>query len=250
MASAAVFGATGAIGRDLVAAASKPDSGFRKLTLVTRRPWDGEGAAAQKDDAADSASTTTSSTTTTTTTAASSTEAGASNGAAPGVVVENVVVNPMDVASTRALTERLRGHDVVFCCLGTTRKDAGSAEAFRLVDLHIVLAAAEAAKEADVPHFSVVSAVNAKSSSWFLYPKTKGIMEDGVKALAFPYTTIARPGLLKRPNPRFVEKVGLMCMPSIATGTVAQAMLADALHYRAGKTSEDVHVMYDKDMKA
>jgi uncharacterized protein YbjT (DUF2867 family) len=36
--------------------------------------------------------------------------------------------------------------DIAFCCLGTTRKDAGSAEAFRRVDLDYVLAFAALAR--------------------------------------------------------------------------------------------------------
>ncbi|MGL4469967.1 MAG: NAD-dependent epimerase/dehydratase family protein, partial [Aeromonas hydrophila] len=36
--------------------------------------------------------------------------------------------------------------DLAFCCLGTTRKEAGSAEAFRRVDLDYVLAFAELAR--------------------------------------------------------------------------------------------------------
>ncbi len=60
---------------------------------------------------------------------------------------------------------------------------AGSAEAFRKVDLHYVEATARAAKAARVPHFSLVSAVGANAKIWasdlkpfhgLLYTKIKG----------------------------------------------------------------------------
>lgn len=51
----------------------------------------------------------------------------------------------------------LQGAGVVFCCLGTTRKVAGSAEAFKKVDLEYVVRSAEESKKAGVGHFSLVT---------------------------------------------------------------------------------------------
>ena len=42
--------------------------------------------------------------------------------------------------------QKFEGIKVGFCCLGTTRKQAGSAEAFRLVDYHYTMNIAETAK--------------------------------------------------------------------------------------------------------
>ncbi len=62
---------------------------------------------------------------------------------------------------------------------------AGSAEAFKKVDLHYVEAAAKAAAAAGVPHFSLVSAQGARAGLWasdlkpfhgLLYAKTKGLV--------------------------------------------------------------------------
>lgn len=64
-------------------------------------------------------------------------------------------------------------HDVCFCCLGTTRRDAGSDEAFRKVDLTYVLDSATKAKAAGVTQFSIVTAQGSDSKSMFLYMRTK-----------------------------------------------------------------------------
>lgn len=117
------------------------------------------------------------------------------------------------------------GCDASFCCIGTTRKDAGSAEAFRHVDLDFVAAAARACKKAGIQHFSYVSAGNASSSSWFLYPKTKGEAEDYLKAQGFPSLAIMQPGLLDRgAHARAVEKWASYVLPSIPVNSVAKAM--------------------------
>lgn len=51
--------------------------------------------------------------------------------------------------------------DLAFCCLGTTRKEAGSAEAFRRVDLDYVLAFAELARRHGCQRLVVVSSLGA-----------------------------------------------------------------------------------------
>lgn len=62
-----------------------------------------------------------------------------------------------------------------FCCLGTTRKAAGSAEAFRKVDLDIVVSFAKLCLlHAHARHFAMVSSYGANANSWFLYMQTKG----------------------------------------------------------------------------
>jgi oxidoreductase len=65
-------------------------------------------------------------------------------------------------------------HDASFMCLGTTRKDAGSAEAFRKIDLHWATKFANLSKEAGIPHFQLLTAQGSNKNSWFLYPQTKG----------------------------------------------------------------------------
>ncbi len=88
------------------------------------------------------------------------------------------------------------GVHTVFVTLGTTRKIAGSAEAFRQVDLHLVVAAARAAEAGGARQFQVVSSVGADPGSRFLYPRTKGEMEREVSLLDIPSIVILRPPLL------------------------------------------------------
>jgi len=117
----------------------------------------------------------------------------------------------------------------VFSCLGTTRKDAGSAEAFRKIDLHYVKSGAELAKKANAFHFGLVTSQGANPKSWLLYTQTKGEIEEECKKLKFPSLGIFRPGLLDRgEKARFVEKLAGAIVTSIHVKTVASAIRVEA----------------------
>eukprot|EP01006_Ploeotia_vitrea_P031008 TRINITY_DN63332_c0_g1_i1.p1 TRINITY_DN63332_c0_g1~~TRINITY_DN63332_c0_g1_i1.p1 ORF type:complete len:277 (-),score=31.48 TRINITY_DN63332_c0_g1_i1:82-912(-) len=134
--------------------------------------------------------------------------------------------------------EWMRGHDVVFCTLGTTRARAGSAKAFLAVDLDGVIETAKAARAARVEHFSLVTAQGSNSglplTEWgflhpILYSATKGRAEDHVKGAGFPKATIFQPGMLFRPNSgRQLEVIAGKLLPSLHVSDLALAMVYDA----------------------
>ena len=64
-----------------------------------------------------------------------------------------------------------------FCCLGTTRREAGSEAAFRQVDFELVLAFARAARAAQAQRFVLVSSVGADADSRSLYLRVKAQTE-------------------------------------------------------------------------
>ena len=102
------------------------------------------------------------------------------------------------------LLPQLQGRiDVAFCCLGSTIRQAGSQEAFRAVDLDLVLAFARRARELGARHFIVISALGASQASPIFYNKVKGEMEEALKAMDWPQLTIARPSLLMGPRNEF-----------------------------------------------
>src|SRR5262245_53774990 len=84
----------------------------------------------------------------------------------------------------------------VFCCLGTTIRNAGSQEAFRRVDLHYVVNAATFAKRRGARHFLMVTAVGADARSRVFYSRVKGEAEDAVTKLGIQCISIFRPSLI------------------------------------------------------
>ncbi len=100
--------------------------------------------------------------------------------------------------------------DVLLCCLGTTRKKAGSDEAFRRVDRDYPIRLLERLRGLPGrPVFGLVSSVGAERGAG-LYLKTKAEVEAAVRASGLPFV-IVRPSLLvgEREESRPGERLGL-----------------------------------------
>ena len=139
---------------------------------------------------------------------------------------------------------------VVICALGTTRRKAGSNEAFRKVDHDLVLTVARAAKDHGADHFIHISSVGADAASRSFYLRTKGATEQALHKLRFRRLDVLRPGLLRgarQSDFRVGERLALALSPltdlllwgkwtryrSVAAGDVARAVL-QAVRERAG----------------
>jgi uncharacterized protein YbjT (DUF2867 family) len=131
--------------------------------------------------------------------------------------------------------------DVVFCCMGTTIKVAGSQDAFMKVDYTYVLNFAQLAKRNGIDKFIVVSSLGADKNSANFYLKVKGDVENDLTRLKFKNLIIVRPSMLlgDRKEFRLGELIGKKIMIGLAflfvgklkkykaieASTVAKAML-------------------------
>jgi len=86
--------------------------------------------------------------------------------------------------------------DDVFCCLGTTIKQAGSKPAFKKVDYEYPLTLARLTKELGAEQYLLVSSLGAKKNSSFFYNRVKGEIEEAVASIGFDALHIFRPSLL------------------------------------------------------
>jgi uncharacterized protein YbjT (DUF2867 family) len=107
--------------------------------------------------------------------------------------------------------------DVLFSCLGTTRRRAGSLEAQRRVDVDYQLQVAQIAQAQGVKHYCLVSSSGADATSKNPYLQMKGVLEDQVKQLGFERVTVMQPSLLLGPRDhlRVGEKIGSAILPLI-----------------------------------
>ncbi|CAI2523598.1 NAD(P)H-binding protein [Serratia plymuthica] len=135
--------------------------------------------------------------------------------------------------------------DIIFCCLGTTRKAAGSDANFRYVDYQLVVESALTGRRLGAQHCLVVSAVGANPRSSFLYNRTKGEMEQALREQNWPRLTLVRPSMLlgNRPSPRLMERLTaplFKLLPgkwrSVAAKDVAQTLLEQAFSPGSGVT--------------
>jgi uncharacterized protein YbjT (DUF2867 family) len=146
--------------------------------------------------------------------------------------------NPHDPQLSDALAQVTEPVDIVFCCLGTTMREAGSKEAFVLADYTLVVDTALTGLSLGAKHMLVVSAIGANSRSPFFYNRVKGEMEEALIAQSWPRLTVARPSMLlgHRESQRFNESLFaplFKIMPgkwkSIEAKDVARALLHEAL---------------------
>ncbi len=137
--------------------------------------------------------------------------------------------------------------DVLFSCLGTTLKNAGSKDAQWKIDHDYQFNFAKAARQNQVPVLVLVSAFKAASDSMFFYSRLKGQLEEDIKALHFPKLIIFKPSLLIRKNSdRMGERIITPLMQGLNsigilrkhrpldTKTLSKAMIASVKEFNDG----------------
>lgn len=99
--------------------------------------------------------------------------------------------------------------DNVICALGTTRKKAGSAEAFRAIDYDLQYEITLHTHHHGARNFALTSSIGANANSLFLYLRTKGELENSILRLPWQSLTILRPGTIigSREDSRLNEKI-------------------------------------------
>lgn len=140
----------------------------------------------------------------------------------------------------------------VFCALGTTIRKAGSQQAFREVDFELPLAVARLGLRHGARTFVLCSSVGADPASGNFYLRTKGELEQALRALPFDSLQVLRPSILvgHRQESRPGEAIGILAGRAfqflllgplrryrpIAAETVGRAMVGLALRGPAGQS--------------
>jgi uncharacterized protein YbjT (DUF2867 family) len=144
--------------------------------------------------------------------------------------------------------------DHVFCALGTTMRQAGSAAAFRRVDFDYPVALARAARARGARHFLLVSALGADPASRVFYNRVKGEVEAAIITLGFRSVTIARPSLLlgRRTEPRLAEQLGkvLGVLAPPRWRPVPASRVARALVDAAKRDAPGVRILENRELRA
>jgi len=153
----------------------------------------------------------------------------------------------------------ITGH-AVFCCLGSTRKKTPDLVIYRKIDHDYPLKLAQMAKENNVRHYHLVSALGANPKAANFYNKMKGETEESIKQVGIKCLHIYEPSILtgdrkeSRPMERFA--IGIMKLldllligslkkyRSIPAKSVAQAMYKQSL-----KTEEGIFVHLSDSIK-
>ena len=160
-----------------------------------------------------------------------------------------LVPHVVDFDHPEIWAELLTG-DVLFSCLGTTIKAAGSQDAQWKVDYTYQFEVAKAARANGVQQYILVSSVGADAKSKIFYSRMKGQLDEDVAKLGFPGCFILRPpSLIRKGSDRFGEKAGVVVLKALnaiglmrswtpmPTEDVAAAMVRLA---KSGKTGHSI----------
>jgi len=128
----------------------------------------------------------------------------------PNITHSKLKIFVIDFSKLEEYKELIKG-DVLFSCLGTTLRDAGSKDKQYLVDYTYQYEFAKISSDNGVPIYSLVSSTGANENSPFFYPKIKGKLEEAVKKLPFKNIQIFQPPTLIRQKNliRPGEKIGI-----------------------------------------
>jgi uncharacterized protein YbjT (DUF2867 family) len=157
--------------------------------------------------------------------------------------LENVVIEANELKHHPQLKA-----DDVFCCLGTTIKQAKSKEAFRMIDFDYPLELATLLKSTGANQFLLISSLGADKNSRIFYNRIKGEIEEAIAKVGFTTYHIFRPSLLVGPRKearagedaaKIVYKLFGFLIPAKYKGIesirVARAMLGLAKQNKNGK---------------
>lgn len=104
--------------------------------------------------------------------------------------------------------------EAFICCLGTTRKKAGSDAAFVSIDRDLPVYLAKQLYNMGCSKAAVISSIGANTKSKFLYTRTKGELEDQLKDIGFSSLSILRPSFIigKRDETRLGERIATLLL--------------------------------------
>jgi uncharacterized protein YbjT (DUF2867 family) len=142
-------------------------------------------------------------------------------------------------------SESIKG-DVLFCCLGTTKKQTPIEAEYREIDHDYPVELAEIALKNGVDQYHLVSAIGANSESSHFYNKLKGDTENDIKKVGLKSLHIYQPSVLigHRKNVRPMERMAVWIMKIIGP-----LMLGKLKRYRAIKAEDVAKAMFKQSLK-
>jgi uncharacterized protein YbjT (DUF2867 family) len=150
--------------------------------------------------------------------------------------------------------------DDVYCCLGTTIRQAGSRGRFRQVDYGYPMMTARAARAGGAATMVAMSALGADPGSHNFYLRTKGELERDLQHLAFRHLVLVRPSLLigRRKSKRLLEGAGMWLLPKLAFlmqgplrpyRAIEASVVARAMHHLAWQPAAGTRVVASADLQ-
>lgn len=151
--------------------------------------------------------------------------------------------------------------DDLFCAMGTTLRKAGSKEAQYKIDCTYPYEFGKIAKTNGVKQYILVSSIGSDANSNSFYLRTKGDLEQKIKALDFENFISVRPSFIlgDRQEFRLGEKIGIVLAKAISPlllGSLKKyrgieaAQIAKSMQVLANKGLTGVHFFESDELQA
>ena len=109
----------------------------------------------------------------------------------------------IDVTDASTYKDLITDFDTAICTLGVGESSKVSQEHFLKIDKKAVLDFAIACKLNGVKHFQLLSSVGANAASKSFYLRTKGELNDSLRALNFERLSLFQPSMIITPKNRY-----------------------------------------------
>jgi uncharacterized protein YbjT (DUF2867 family) len=163
-----------------------------------------------------------------------------------------------DFQDLTLLKEQIMG-DVIYCCVGTTRKKTPDLTDYRNIDFGINIGMAKLAKENGISTVHLISAMGASTKSRIFYSKLKGEIEEALKEIQFPNCYIYQPSMLigtrleSRPLEFVAQKLmllfeGLRLLPKNEYHSIHAETIAKSMIKTLGEEVKGIHIQRYQEM--
>ncbi len=146
--------------------------------------------------------------------------------------LQNMVI---EFDSLETISVDLKADDV-FCCLGTTIRQAGSQAAFRKVDYDYPVKLAQITKEQGARQYLLITALGSDKNSSIFYNRVKGEVEEAIGSIGFDSYHIFQPSMLlgERKEERGGESAGKLVMKILGFAIPKRYKAVDAAKVAKG----------------
>ncbi len=136
----------------------------------------------------------------------------------PGLNQKNIEQHRIDVLQPDSYQALLSGHQCAICTLGVGEPSKASKEDFLRIDKQAVLDFATLSRQSGVEHFQLLSSVGADAQSRSFYLRSKGELNDALRALNFKRLSLFQPSMIITPHNRygFSQAVTLAVWPTLS----------------------------------
>ncbi|MCH9651484.1 MAG: NAD(P)H-binding protein [Deltaproteobacteria bacterium] len=154
---------------------------------------------------------------------------------ATNVIGRAVTQEVIDIFAPDTYRDLVGGHRAAICALGVGQPSKMTRDEFVRIDHDAVLDFASSCKGAGVRHFELLSSIGVNATAKSFYLRTKGKLEEALRALDFDRLSLFHPSMILTPTNRYGLAQG---MALAATRAISPLLLGSLRRFRGIDASD------------